>query len=56
MEEVSLLCDEFEQLQDPGLSMATEVVEVYGAMLFEEERHLFASQRHSSCFEQSLCR
>lgn len=29
MEEVSLLCDEFERLQDPGRSTATEVVEVY---------------------------
>lgn len=28
-EKVSLLCDEFEQLQGSGLSMATEVVEVY---------------------------
>lgn len=27
--EVSLLCDESEQLQDAGLSMAIEVVEVY---------------------------
>lgn len=29
MEEVSLLCDDFEQLQDRVLSMATEVVGVY---------------------------
>ena len=29
MERASPLCDGFEQLQDPDLSMATEVVEVY---------------------------
>ncbi len=29
MEEVSLLYDEFEQLRDRGLSMATEAVEIY---------------------------
>lgn len=29
MEGVSLLCDGFEQLQDPGVSMAIEVVDGY---------------------------
>lgn len=28
MEGLLRLCDEFEQPQDPGLSMATEVVEI----------------------------
>ena len=58
MEEVSLLYDEFEQLPDPGPSMATEVVEEHEwqrVMLHGKECNSLASHDHLSRFEQSLC-
>lgn len=57
MEGVSQLCDVFEQLQDPDLSMAIEVVEIYeerGAMVFGGENHPLASQGHPRWVEQLL--
>lgn len=57
MEGVSLLCDGFEQLQESGLSMATEVVEVYQwheAMLFGGEFDPLETQGYPNCFEQLL--
>ena len=57
MEGASLLCDGFEQLQDPGVSMAIEVVDGYEQveeMLFGGGCRALASQVRQVRFERLL--